>query len=142
MLKIFVFSDPKDTESVGEFEIHATPMCRAKKLEIVRADQIPAEQHESEMSNSNLVLIFLSRFFLASEMFCSPGMDLARQMLETQRARLVFLLVDPCNVKDTWIEGKVLLPRNEKAISKQDADTAWVLIFEEIRNMMKDWLKS
>lgn len=136
-MRIYVSFVDQDRDLVDELEVHLKPMQRAGKLSFWHRGKAVltsplAEQMERELAMADLVLAFVSPRYNASD-------DRERELRAAVDAgkRPIPILAEAAPLNDTYFDGKVSLPRDNKPLARRrDLDAALVTIVEEIRGIM------
>jgi hypothetical protein len=96
-----------------------------------------AEEIEKQLEQASIIFLLISADFLVSDYCYSVEMTRALQLHQDGKAKVIPLLVRPCDWKGAPFEHLQLLPTNERPISQwTDRDEAWTHIVTEIRRAL------
>lgn len=144
MHKLFFSYSHKDEDVRDELEIHLAMLKRQGVIDAWHDRRIASGSEidnaiSSELENSDIILLLVSPYFLASEYCYDIEMQRAMEMHSNNEARVIPIIVDPCD----WYQapfGKLLAaPRDGKPISKHaNQHDAYLDITTLIRQAIQD----
>lgn len=93
---------------------------------------------KQRLSEAKVILLVVSRHFLASEYITEQELPLAMKLLETRRATVVPVLLSPCAWEDEVFAKLVNLPQKGAAVSSfSPREKAWFLVEEGLKEAVE-----
>lgn len=130
----FLFAESDKTLGV-ELCKHLAGMRRSGLIELVGAPTGDTRITQQDLSSLDVLLLLVSNEFIASDFLVEMALYAERTLKD--------VLIIPIVLRDVnWerdlpkIGAKQGLPRNKKSVMRQDRDTAFMQIAEEIRNAL------
>ncbi len=143
-LKLFISYSHKDEKYVEEFRKWLALLKRNGVIEEWYDRKIvPGKNWEKEIENNlsdaDIVCLFISPNFLASE-YCQKEKEDAYNLKKRKNIAVVPIILSPCGWKDDDMLTKSLaLPTDGKPISTfSNRDTAWLNVYEGLKKVIED----
>jgi hypothetical protein len=143
MAKLFLSYSHRDEEFRNQLETHLAILKRQGIVEVWHDRRIQAGQdiHHSidqNIETSEVILLLVSADFLASDYCYDIEMKRAIQRHETGSARVIPVILRPCDWHNTPFGHLRATPTDGKPISKfSDRDEAYLLIVQDIRQAIQ-----
>ncbi|MBR0941571.1 toll/interleukin-1 receptor domain-containing protein [Bradyrhizobium liaoningense] len=143
-VQIYVSYSRKDRKLVDEFRLFvreaSLPVRVFYDLDIAPG-QVFSEELRRELDRSQLVLFFLSSDALSSAYIWEAEVPAAIALNEQGRARVVPVLLRPCDWTKTALAKYHLLPRGARPIvGTRPRSRAWTAVVEELRPLIAEIL--
>lgn len=140
-LAFFSYSK-NDEEHLKNFQKHLSLMERNGEIRLWDKLKIqPGEEHDEatrkNLSNANIIFLLLSPDFFSTE-YLEMAEAIRRHKEGT--ARVIPILLRPCNWKNTPLVKLQVLPRNDKVVDTPVySDRIWNEIIAEIQIIVQEW---
>lgn len=123
MIKLFFSYSHKDEDLRNELETHLSPLQRQGVIETWHDRRIPAgKEFGSEISHhletSQIILLLVSPYFIASDYCYEAEMTRAIELHESGQARVIPVILHPCDWKSLPFGMLQALPQDGKPVSK------------------------
>lgn len=148
MAKVFFSYSHKDESYRNELEVHLSQLKRENAISTWHDRRInPGDEFErvidSELASSDIVLLLVSPYFLASEYCNEVELKKALELNNQGATRVVPVILEPCDWQYS-IFGKLLaLPTDGKPISKHtNVHDGYLDVVQRIREMIPSISKS
>ena len=141
-IQIFVSYSHKDEALKDALLEHLAPLQREGRIAPwTDRDIVPGEAWEpaifDRLEESNLILLLVSSSFLASNFCYDREMKRALELRARGKARVVPVIVRPCDWKTAPFADFQGLPKDAQPISKwDDPDDAWLNVVKGIRRLI------
>jgi tetratricopeptide (TPR) repeat protein len=141
--RIFLSYAAEDEPLAAELVKHLSPLKRLGLISTWYKQQILAGTERSQIIDEHLeqaaiILLLISADFLNSDYCYEAEMKRALQRYEQGEARVVPIIVRPCNWQDSPFAGLQYLPYNGHPITTQkNRDAAWTEIVRNIRRLIE-----
>jgi hypothetical protein len=141
MIRIFFSYSHKDEEIRDELEIHLTMLKRQGLIEAWHDRRITAGDEfagviDGNLDTSNIVLLLVSPYFLASDYCYDVELQRAMEKHAEGTARVVPVILDPCDWHNASFGHLLAVPQDGKPVSKypnkHDAFLEVVTVIREI----------
>src|SRR5512145_104173 len=138
-LRVFVSYSQKDDTLRGELETHLKLLVRQGIISPwTDRDIVPGEEWrsriEEQLETADLILLLVSANFLASDFIRNEELKRAIQRPDAGEARVIPILLRPCDWRGTPFAKLQGLPKNVRPITKwADRDEAWADVARGIR---------
>lgn len=140
--KIFISYSEKDQNFVEEFLAHLSSLKRSGKIsswhsrQVLPGDEKDAAIHE-ELQGADIILLMLSASFLNTDYIWDMEIAVAMERHERKTARVIPILMKPCEWSDTPFSKLSGLPANGKPVSAYaDRDEAWLEVVKGIGRVL------
>ncbi|GHO92386.1 hypothetical protein KSF_024340 [Reticulibacter mediterranei] len=140
-LTTLIVNADEDIAFRTDLEKHLRPLELAEQITIWHKDDLGAGEYiqpgiDRHFYQAKLILLLISKNFLSSA-DCYMLMREAMKQSNIQEARVVPIIVSPCDLEGSPISKLVTLPRNGKPIDQwSNRDSAYLTISKEIRNIL------
>ena len=141
-MKVFVCYSHKDEAVLKRLRTHLAMLRRDGRIdewfdrEILAGGEIDAEIAE-RLESSELFLLLVSPDFLASDYCVEREMERALERHRSGDARVVPIIVEPCDWTSTPLRDLKALPQNGKPISEwTNENNAFLDIVQELRRVL------
>jgi hypothetical protein len=140
-LTTLIVNADEDNTFRKDLEKHLRPLELAEQIEIWYKDklelgEISQQGIDSHFYRAKLILFLISKNFLSST-DCHVLMREAMKQSKIQEARVVPIIISPCDWENSIFSKLVTLPRNGKPIDQWgNKDAAYLNIIKEIRNIL------
>ena len=131
-----------DDEALNRLHTHLAVLHREGHIQhwfdrdILAGDEIDAEIDE-KLESCGLFLLLVSPDFLASDYCVNREMERILERHRTGDARVVPIIVEPCDWKATLLIKLKVLPRDGKPVSNwQNPNSAYLNVVEELRRVL------
>jgi len=123
MIKLFFSYSHKDEDLRNELEIHLSPLKRQGVIDTWHDRRIPAgKDFGSEISEhleaSQIILLLISPYFIASDYCYEAEMTRALELQSSGKARVVPVILHPCDWQHLPFGKLQAVPKDGKPISK------------------------
>lgn len=141
MIKVFFSYSHKDEELRDELEAHLSPLKKTNIIEtwhdrIIDAGEEFNHEIDSNLADSNIVLLLISSNFLNSEYCYDVEMKEAFSMHQSDIASVIPIILHPCDWKITPLGKLNACPTDGKAISTySNRHEAYVDVAKSIRRV-------
>lgn len=145
-IQIFYCYAPEDSVLLKKFEKHLAPLKRSKKITAWYDREIqPGMSREMEiityLNITDLILLFISPDFIASEFCYTMGMQKALKRHQEGTAIVIPIILRPVLWKETPIGDLQILPRNGKPITSwKNRDEACLEVATDLWEIIKKLL--
>jgi Subtilase family/TIR domain len=144
-VKVFCSYSHHDVSLWLEFKSHLSPMERTGLIEVWSDQAIPAgtewePQIYKKLESANLVLLFVSSFFVASDYCYSKEMKRALERHRAGNARVIPILVRPVDVAGTPVAELQMLPSGNQPVSTgfPDPHVGWAAVAAKLREIVME----
>jgi serine protease AprX len=143
-VKVFCSYSHQDVSLWLEFKSHLSPMERIRLIEVWSDQAIPAgtewePQIYEKLESADLVLLFVSSFFVASDYCYSKEMQRALERHCAGNARVIPILVRPVDVDGTPIAKLQMLPSGKQPVTGfTDPHQGWAVIAAKLREIVME----
>jgi hypothetical protein len=142
-LAVFFCHASRDKELLERLQTHTALLKRERLISgwhegEIGAGQVRQRALEDHLDAADLILLLISADFLASE---QGDAQVARAMERhaAGEARVVPILLRPCDWKESRFKDLVVLPRDQVAVTRaKDQDEAFAQIATELRSVVAD----
>ena len=143
-VRVFMSYSHKDEELRDQLEVHLTTLKRQGLVEVWNDRRLLAGDRldwtiDKELNRADIILLLLSPDFIASD-YCykmEKGRALERHREGT--ARLISVILRPCEWKHTDLKEYVVTPKDGKPINLwTNIDEAFLDVVESIRRAIKE----
>jgi len=143
-LKLFIIYAREDQPALLELKAHLRPLEKRGDLTVLYDGKIlPGEKWgeaiKTQLETSNIVLLFISKFFFNSEYIEKEELKKALERHQKGEATVVPVIVKPC-LWDAYEEIAALqvLPKDGKPVSSWvDTDEAWTNIAKGVKKILE-----
>lgn len=123
MIKLFFSYSHKDEDLRNELETHLSPLKRQGVIDTWHDRRIPAgKDFSSEISEhletSQIILLLISPYFIASDYCYEAEMKRALELNNSGKARVIPVILHPCDWQSLPFGKLQAVPRDGKPISK------------------------
>lgn len=145
-LKIFIVYAREDAEALKELRAQFIPVARSERLEVWYDGEILPGQHwdkeiKTQLRSADIILLFISKYFFASEYIQSTELKEALERHEVGKSVVVPVIVRPCAWQDAFDVSKFqALPANANPIFSshwRDPDEAMVSVVEGVKKVAR-----
>lgn len=141
-MKAFISYPHKDSEALDRLHVHLASLRRDGKIdawfdrEILAGDELDKEI-AAQLESCELFLLLVSPDFLASDYCVEKEMTRALQRHEAGQARVVPIIVEPCDWTSSPLRKLKAVPLDGKPISEwTNRNTAFLNVIQEIRRIV------
>ena len=141
-MKVFVSYSHKDKAALERLHTHLAVLRRTGSIdewfdrEILAGGDIDAEISE-RLEASGLFLLLVSPDFLASDYCVEREMERALERHRSGDARVVPIVVEPCDWTSTPLRGLKALPEDGKPVSEwTNENKAFLDVVQELRRVL------
>ncbi|MDE0712558.1 MAG: toll/interleukin-1 receptor domain-containing protein [Rhodospirillales bacterium] len=141
-MKVFISYSHKDEAALDRLHTHLAVLRRDRRIdewfdrEILAGGAIDAEIAE-RLEASRLFLLLVSPDFLASDYCVEREMDRALERHRSGHARVVPIILEPCDWPSTPLRDLKALPRDGKPVSEwTNENHAFVDVVRELRRIL------
>ena len=142
-MKVFISFSHKDEAALGRLHTHLAVLHRDGRIEdwfdreILAGGEIDTEVAE-RLESSGLFLLLVSPDFLASDYCVEREMERALERHRSGFARVVPIIVEPCDWASTPLRDLKALPRDGKPISEwTNENNAYLDVVQELRRILQ-----
>lgn len=133
---VFISFADDDRKFRDALVTHLAPMIRTGKIRITDSDTgeyagTKKDQRLAAIDAADLVVLLLSARFLGLEE-TQDDLVLAEHRSTRERTPVVPILLRPCDLRDTWLDGRRILGE-DKPLESPSNDAAWTKVVEVIR---------
>lgn len=143
-IKVFSSYSHQDLPLWSEFKSHLSPMERTGLIEVWSDQAIPAgtewePQIYRNLESADLILLFVSSYFVASDYCYSKEMKRALERHQAGKARVIPILVRPVDVGGTPIAELQMLPSDKQAVTGfTDPHQGWAAVAAKLRETVME----
>ncbi|WP_172841163.1 toll/interleukin-1 receptor domain-containing protein [Rhodovulum sp. P5] len=141
-MKAFISYSHRDSEALKRFHVHLASLKREGRIEawydrdILAGDDLHAEIKE-QIEESDLFLLMVSPDFLASDYCVETEMSRALERHEVREARVVPIIIEPCDWTTSRLRDLKAVPLDGKPVSEwTNQNTAYLNIIQELRRIL------
>jgi len=141
MVKIFFSYSHKDEDVRNELEVHLSMLKRQVIVETWHDRRIDAgadfaDVIDNNMEDSDIILLLVSPYFLASDYCYEIELQRALEKHQAKDARVIPVILDPCDWHHTSFGNLLAVPKDGTPISKYpNQHEAFLEIVTVIRNI-------
>ena len=142
-MKVFISYSHKDESALERLHTHLAVLLRDGRIdewfdrEILAGGEIDAEIAE-RLESSGLFLLLVSPDFLASDYCVEKEMERALERHRSGDARVVPIIVEPCDWASTPLRDLKALPRDGKPVSDwTNENNAFLDVVQELRRVLE-----
>ena len=141
---IFIASAPEDEKLRDDLVKHLSPLKQQGLITYWYDRKVsPGNEWEYEadkqLKTADIILLLISKYFLASDYFSSNEVKLAMYRHEIGEARVIPIILRPVIWESTDLRKLQVLPRNARAVTLwSNRDQAFVEIVRGIREALKE----
>jgi nucleoside phosphorylase len=145
-ISVFISYSPKDETFLHELETHLATLTREGSIRLwhrrfITAGRELVSETDSHLSSAQLILLLVSSDFLASDYLYGRELTRALKREKEKSARIIPIIVRPCDWQQTPIAEFVTLPRKNNAISFwENKDDVWSTVAQEVRLVCEEML--
>lgn len=142
-IKLFVSYSHQDEELRKALDVHLATLRRQGKIQAWNDRAIEAGEEWDALIKANLeaaqiILLLISPHFIASEYCYDLEMQRAMERHEAGTARVIPILLKPCDWQDTPFSKLQVLPKEAKPITQwRDRDEAFLNVVQGIRRVVE-----
>ena len=143
-MKVFISYSHKDDAALERLHIHLAVLRRDGHIdewfdrEILAGGEIDAEVVE-RVESSGLFLLLVSPDFLASDYCVEREMERSLERHRSGDARVVPIIVEPCDWASTPLRDLKALPRDSKPVSDwTNENNAYLDVVKELRRVLEE----
>lgn len=140
-LRVFISYSYEDVDSIEKINQHLSGLEHENLISVWTPENIlPGEDWLKAVSNhleeADIILLLISLAFLASK-FSHHIIEQALECSEAGKARVIPIILRPCNWQDTLLGKLKALPKNAKPISTWESqDEAFLNVVQGIRQVI------
>ncbi len=144
MVKVFFSYSHKDEEMRDELEVHLTMLKRQGLIESWHDRRISAGDEfagviDENLDKSNIILLLVSPYFLASDYCYDVELQRAMEKHAEGTARVIPVILDPCDWQNASVGHLLAIPQDGKPISKYpNKHDAFLEIVTAIREIAQE----
>lgn len=145
MVKLFFSYSHKDEDLRNELETHLAPLKREGVIDVWHDRRIsPGKHFGSEISNhleeSQIILLLISAYFVESDYCYDAEMTRALELQSSGTARVIPVILHPCDWQRLPFGNLQALPKNGKPISKYaNVHDAFLEVTQGIRAVAEEF---
>ncbi|HFB99509.1 MAG TPA: toll/interleukin-1 receptor domain-containing protein [Phaeodactylibacter sp.] len=142
MKKVFISYAHRDESYKDELKTHLKSLERRAKIKIWddRAIDAGDEWHDEIMNaleDADIILMLISNYFIDSDFIWDKELKRALERHEAKTARVIPIIIRPCDWYDLPFGKLQAVPRNGEAISTWDnPDEAYLFIAQQINRLL------
>ncbi|KLN60799.1 hypothetical protein WH96_10010 [Kiloniella spongiae] len=146
-MKTFISYSHKDASVLERLHTHLAPLKRDKIIETWYDRDILAgsdldNEISNKLNNSELFLLLISPDFLASDYCYNKEMHVALEKHQTGKARVIPIIIEPCDWLTSPLRALKALPRDGIPVSDWiNPNTAFLDITKELRSLAQEPIK-
>lgn len=140
-MKAFISYSHRDSHALERLHVHLASLKREGRIEawydrdILAGSELNAEIAE-QLETCELFLLLVSPDFLASDYCVETEMARALERHDAREARVVPIIIEPCDWTTSKLRALKALPRDGKPISDwTNENTAYLNVIQEIRRI-------
>ncbi|MEE4538277.1 MAG: toll/interleukin-1 receptor domain-containing protein [Erythrobacter sp.] len=141
-MKAFISYSHQDSHALERLHVHLASLKREGRIEawydrdILAGDELDAEIAE-QLESCELFLLLVSPDFLASNYCVETEMNRALERHDARQARVVPIIIEPCDWASSRLRALKALPRDGKPISEwTNKNTAYLDVIQELRRIL------
>lgn len=140
-LATLIVNADEDIAFRRDLEKHLRPLELTEQITIWHKDKLKAGDISQQgldalFYQAKLILLLISKNFLSST-DCHVLMQAAMEQAKIQEARVIPIIISPCDWEDSPFSKLITLPRNHKPINQwENKDAAYLTVAKEIRNIL------
>jgi len=141
-LNVFISYSHKDEALKDELAVHLSNLVRQNKIQPWQDRDIEAgtkwnQEIQEAMETADIILLLVSPRFMASSYIHEVELRHAIEREQQGTARVIPIILKPCDFQDTMIEDLQALPQDAKPITKwEDQDEAFVNVVSGLRRVI------
>lgn len=145
--EVFIIYSPKDSKMLAQLEMSLASLEEEGIIQIWHEGKIKAGQRRlvwinERLKSANIILLLVSRRFIALDADHKHYVEQARQRHEAEGVHVIPILLSSVpNWKRTWFGQLQLLPKNEQPVSGgnwSNQDVAFATIAEEFWEIVEE----
>jgi hypothetical protein len=143
-MKLFYCYSHRDEDQRDELEISLALLKREGKIESWHDRRITAGRDwegeiDRHLREADIILLLVSRYFVSSDYIWDVELKLALQLHEEGRARVIPILLKPCEWQSAPFAKIQGLPKDAKPVTTwPNIDEAWTNVASGIRRAIED----
>ena len=123
MINLFFSYSHKDEDLRNELETHLSPLKRQGVIDTWHDRRIPAgkdfgSEISAHLETSQIILLLISPYFIASDYCYEAEMMRALELNDSGKARVIPVILHPCDWQSLAFGKLLALPKDGKPISK------------------------
>lgn len=141
-VKAFISYSHHDSEALKRLHVHLASLKREGRIEawydrdILAGDDLDAEIKE-QLEKCELFLLIVSPDFLASDYCVETEMSRALERHEAREARVVPIIIEPCDWTNSRLRTLKAVPIDGKPVSEwTNQNTAYLNVIQELRRIL------
>lgn len=141
-VKAFISYSHRDSAALDRLHVHLASLKREGRIaawydrDILAGSELDAEIAE-QLESCELFLLLVSPDFLASDYCVEREMSRALERHDAQEARVVPIIIEPCDWKSSPLRKLKAVPRDGKPISDwTNPNTAYLDVVQELRRIL------
>ena len=144
VVRVFVSYSHEDEELRNEFEVHLAMLRRQGLIEVWNDRRLNAGDRldwtiNDELDRADIILLLISPNFLASDYCYKIEKGRALERHRANEARLISVILRPCDWQHTDLAEFVVTPRDGRPITRwPDRDEAFLDVIQSIRVALID----
>ena len=141
---VFCALAPRDDAYRQQLETHLSTLIQQEHITFWHNQQANpgdnlADTIESHLSQASIILLFISVDFFVSDFYTGPAMQLVWQRQQAGLARVIPIVVRPCNWQHLPIGALPALPMNGRPIRLwRHVDEAWTRVLADVQRVIED----
>jgi hypothetical protein len=146
-IKVFISYSHKDEALKDELYIHLANLTRQQKIKPWQDRAIEAGMEwdaaiKANLESSGVILLLITPRFIASEYCFDKEMQRAMERHEAGTARVIPIIMKPCDWQDTPFSKLQVLPKDAKPVTSwDDQDEALLDVIKGIRRAVESTAK-
>ncbi|TMC22767.1 MAG: TIR domain-containing protein, partial [Chloroflexi bacterium] len=143
-IEIFCSYADKDTSLLEQLEVHLSGLRRQNLISTSHKQKLvagteKAQAIDARLDRASLILLLVSPDYLASDYCYESEMQRAIKRHEADQARVIPIIVRPCDWTYAPFARQQSLPQDGKPVTQwPDRDTAWHNVISGIRRVIED----
>ncbi|TDL74113.1 toll/interleukin-1 receptor domain-containing protein [Palleronia sediminis] len=141
-MKAFISYSHRDSGALERLHVHLASLKREGRIEawydrdILAGDELDAEVKE-QLESCELFLLLVSPDFLASDYCVETEMNRALERHDARHARVVPIIIEPCDWAASRLRALKALPQDGKPISEwTNQNLAYLNVIQELRRIL------
>ena len=141
-MKAFISYSHKDSDALERLHVHLASLRREEKVEAWFDREILAggelnDEIAAQLETCELFLLLVSPDFLASDYCVEREMKRALERHEAREARVIPIILEPCDWTSSPLRRLKAVPRDGKPVSDwTNGNTAFLNVIQEIRRIV------
>ncbi|RZP20266.1 MAG: toll/interleukin-1 receptor domain-containing protein [Erythrobacter sp.] len=142
-MRAFISYSHRDAEALDRLHTHLKPLVREGQIEtwfdrdILAGDELDADITE-QLETCELVLLIVSPDFLASDYCVEREMQRALQRHDASEARVVPIIIEPCDWTSSPLRKLKAVPKDGKPVSEwTNENNAYLDVVQELRRILE-----